>query len=66
MANMFAEKLPAAAAKKEPILKGKQQQTKVHIFDFDLLKAFGYIERVINSIFFQKKTLFTSYLRNVK
>ena len=34
---------------------------------FDLLKTFGYIERVIKFDFIlQKKTLFTSYVRNVK
>ena len=33
---------------------------------FDLLKVFGYIERVIKSdFFFRKKSLFTSYVRNV-
>ena len=33
---------------------------------FELLKAFGYIERDIKFDFFRKKTLFTSYVRNVK
>ena len=30
---------------------------------FDLLKAFGYIERVGKSDFFSEKTYFTSYVR---
>ena len=38
----------------------------VHIWYFDLLKAFDYIERVIKSDFFPNKTLFTSYVGNVK
>ena len=31
------------------------------IRNFDLLKAYGYIERVVNSDFFAEMTLFTSY-----
>ena len=31
----------------------------------DLLKAFGYIERVVKSIFFPEKTYFSSYVRNM-
>ena len=37
-----------------------------NIRHFDLLKAFGYIERVVKSDFFRKKILFISYVRNVK
>ena len=33
---------------------------------FDLLKAVGYIKRVMKSDFFRKRTLFTSYVHNVK
>ena len=36
------------------------------IRDFDLLKAFGYIESVVKFDFFRTKTLITSYVRNVK
>ena len=33
---------------------------------FDLLKAFGYIERVLKSVFFfSEKTYYTSYVRNM-
>ena len=31
-----------------------------------MLKAFGYIERVVKSDFFRKKNLFSSFVRNVK
>ena len=31
----------------------------------DLLKAFGYIERVVKSDFFSEKTYFISYVRNM-
>ena len=34
--------------------------------DFDLLKAFDYIERVMKFDFIFGKTLFTLYVRNVK
>ena len=37
-----------------------------YIRHFDLLKAFGYIERVIKFDFFRKKVFFTSYVRNMK
>ena len=33
--------------------------------DFDLFKAFGYIERVVKSGFFPEKTYFISYVRNM-
>ena len=33
--------------------------------NIDLLKAFGYIERVIESEFFSEKTYFTSYVHNM-
>ena len=33
--------------------------------NFDLLKALGYIERVVNPIFFSEITYFTSYVRNL-
>ena len=35
------------------------------IRSFDLLKAFGYIERVVKSDFFSNKTYFTSFVRNM-
>ena len=35
------------------------------VIQFDLSKAFGYIERVVKSIFFSEKTYFTSCVRNM-
>ena len=36
-----------------------------YIWNFDLLKAFGYIGRVVKSDFFSEKTYFTSYVRSI-
>ena len=34
------------------------------ISNFDLLKAFGYVERDVKSEFISERTYFTSYVRN--